>query len=100
MKRHLSYSILCGALLAAGQYQGFCAEDKPAAGKEPMSREDAILVPSVDIFLDVWGNWIPCSANTVATKSEQSLGILFPLPSSDKYDSAVRTTALASGGTG
>jgi len=44
MKRHFSYSILCGALLAASQYQGFCADDKPAAGKEPMSREDATLV--------------------------------------------------------
>jgi hypothetical protein len=44
MKRFLSYSILCSALLAGNPGVTFSAEEQPAAANARMSREDAILV--------------------------------------------------------
>src|SRR5215472_16464872 len=44
MKKPIYYSLLCGALLAAGTLSGFCAEDKHEGAGKPMSREDSILV--------------------------------------------------------
>jgi hypothetical protein len=44
MKRSLSYSILCGALLATNPGVVFSAEEKPATTSARMAREDALLV--------------------------------------------------------
>lgn len=43
MKKSLTYSILCGVLLAASRISGFCADDKGGEGKR-MGREETILV--------------------------------------------------------
>lgn len=43
MKQILRYSILCGALLAAGQQTGISAEEQTGSNA-PLSREDSVLV--------------------------------------------------------
>ena len=44
MKKNVSYSVLCTALLAFGQYCGSCADENKGGAGAPMSREDAILL--------------------------------------------------------
>jgi hypothetical protein len=44
MKKYFNHSILCSALLAAGQYNGTGAEEQSATAGAPMSREDTTLV--------------------------------------------------------
>ena len=44
MKRCFVYLVLCAALLAASNYTVRSAEQKPAAGSEPASREESVLV--------------------------------------------------------
>jgi hypothetical protein len=44
MKPYLTYSILCGALLATGPGASFAAEEQPATASARMARKDAILV--------------------------------------------------------
>jgi hypothetical protein len=44
MKRSLTYSILCGALLAASISVVFSAEEQPAGANARIARKDAILV--------------------------------------------------------
>ncbi len=44
MKSSFRYSLLCGALFAAGLTAALAAEDQPAAAAAPMGRKDAVLV--------------------------------------------------------
>ncbi|MCX6922999.1 MAG: hypothetical protein NT154_07295, partial [Verrucomicrobia bacterium] len=44
MRKSFSYPILCGVLLAAGQFGALCADEQSPAKEAHMGRKEAVLV--------------------------------------------------------